>query len=353
MSDRPLSTSIHQIDPDASGSFWYNVAEALGRGRTFNFILGGRGIGKTFSAFRYCLDTGKKFMLLRRTGVEYEIAASATAGELRKQPGEEAGRTFAVEKEKGFSVFYRGDYDEESQKFVPSEPLGYASSLATFSNLRGAGFDSCDVCIFDEFVREPGKRNTIRHEATAFYNFYETAFRRKRVPVLFLSNSVSMNSPILADLDLIKILEYMIDNQVEFWEDEERDILIQLPRNLPISDAKRQDPIYKLTAGSAFAASALDNEWIFDDRHAVRRLDLRGMVPVCGLVLPDDTKAAIYRSKDSRRYYAARTKAGSMKYYSPDEFRATYGFQLKRLMLHDKFNFSDYALQLTLEQMLK
>ena len=49
---------------------WYNPSDMDSYGKTLNFIIGGRGIGKTYSMKRRCikrfLRSGKQFIYLRR-----------------------------------------------------------------------------------------------------------------------------------------------------------------------------------------------------------------------------------------------------------------------------------------------
>ena len=51
-------------------SMYYSFDDILSRNGVFNFIIGGRGIGKTYGAKKIAIDTyletGKQFIYLRR-----------------------------------------------------------------------------------------------------------------------------------------------------------------------------------------------------------------------------------------------------------------------------------------------
>ena len=53
---------------------YYNLHDLMTRGAAWNFIIGARGLGKTYAAKRYCIKdaikNGHEFIYLRRTDVE-------------------------------------------------------------------------------------------------------------------------------------------------------------------------------------------------------------------------------------------------------------------------------------------
>jgi len=54
-------------------SGYLNIAKILGKKLPFNFIIGGRGTGKTYGALKHVYNTGTRFMLMRRTQAQCDL----------------------------------------------------------------------------------------------------------------------------------------------------------------------------------------------------------------------------------------------------------------------------------------
>ena len=52
---------------------YVNIKGILDAGYPFNFIVGGRGTGKTYTALKTARETGTKFMLMRRTQSQSDL----------------------------------------------------------------------------------------------------------------------------------------------------------------------------------------------------------------------------------------------------------------------------------------
>jgi hypothetical protein len=96
------------------------------------------------------------------------------------------------------------------------------------------------------------------------------------VQTFLLSNSNSLNSPLLAALDLVKVVARMEDKGQQEYINPERGIAIFLLLDSMISERKRDTALYRATAGTDFAAMALDNEFAYDDLSDVKSLPLKG-----------------------------------------------------------------------------
>ena len=56
---------------------YYDVRTRAARLRPVSIVIGGRGIGKTYSALRYYLGMGKPFMYIRNTDKQMSLCATA------------------------------------------------------------------------------------------------------------------------------------------------------------------------------------------------------------------------------------------------------------------------------------
>lgn len=331
---------------DASSSLYFDMAATLNRGYPFTFICGGRGIGKTFSFFKAALDRGRLFMYLRYTGPEFDRAC-----DFATSPISEHVAPFVADSSSGAAAIYDAAYEDD--RLVKGELIGYCGALTTFKTARGTSFPfhDGDLCLFDEFIPEPGSRQQIKDPLRSWNNFHETAFRRAKVQTVFCSNSDSLQSPILAGLDLIRPIEYMIDHELTEWADDTRGILIVLPKDVPISAEKRKDPLYKLMQGTDFDAMALKNLWTQDDRHDVKAVKLTEYRPL-GSLNDAGILISAWAHKSSGKLYFCRAKAQG-PVYNKMQFRAFYQRPYKLAQLADKLLFYDYHVKIKIREVLE
>ena len=112
----------------------------------FNFIIGGRGTGKTYGALKYAYENDIRFMLMRRTQSQADLISKPEFS-VFKPLNEDLGWNVMVKSiSKYNSMFYEPGGDAEEM----SHPIGYTCALSTLSNMRG--FDASDIqlLIYDE-----------------------------------------------------------------------------------------------------------------------------------------------------------------------------------------------------------
>lgn len=255
-------------------SGYVNVRYCMGFNMPFTIIIGGRATGKTFNSQLVCIEDHLIYMLMRRTQAQADIISKPAFSPI-KPVADYLHRSFVIDAATKYNGTITTDDDGEHQL------IGYTAALSTFSNLRGFSGEDIQVIIFDEFIPELHER-ALKHEDSAFFNVIETINRNRElnggrpVQTLLLSNSNSLNSPILAALDLVKVIAKMMDKGQEEYINPNRGIAIFLLYNSMISELKRDTALYRATAGTDFAAMALDNEFAYDDLSDVKSLPLKG-----------------------------------------------------------------------------
>lgn len=304
-----------------------NIPAILKRGMTFNFVIGGRGTGKTYGALRHIIETGTKFCLMRRTQSQLDTIARADTSPF-KPIMRDLGLQWTCEPVSiGKSVYgyFKTTTDEEG-KPVYGELLGYAIALSTVANLRGFDMSDIDVLIYDEFIPETHER-AMRNESDAFYNCYETLNRnrelagRKPIQVLCLANSNDFACPILVGLGLVSTVERMIANGRTDYCNPQKGVGIFLLTDSPISERKKATALYKLTHGTAFSQMAINNAFAGMDDPDVYSVDLREYNPIVSV-----GELCVYRHKSAALYYVSIHKSGNVGHYSGD------GVDMKRFM---------------------
>lgn len=328
---------------------WLNFEHIAGKKTPFNIVLGGRGIGKTFSALKYALENSIVFLLLRRTQ-----AQALLIGNPKFCPIKPVANMLDIEYEidrggRGqCDTIYIGDSEDK-------QIAGYTAALTTFVNMRGFDSSEIDMIIFDEFIPELHERS-VKHEYDAFVNMYETVNRNREltgkppVTVYLLGNSNTLNSPILQGMKVIRKIERMYNTEQNESILPDIGLSIFICRNSPISERKAETALYRLTKGSSFADMALNNTFAYDDFENVRAMRL---TPEYKLLARYDL-AYIYSWRDT--LYVCRTCTG----VPPAEFdnndidreRFIRRFpNFYRLLINRAIIFADFELQVLLTKL--
>lgn len=326
---------------------WYSIPEDT-KLRPFTFIVGGRGIGKTYSAQdRAITKHRKKFLYLRNTREQLQESCGAFGNPFKKWATDH-GRDILMELEKRHAIIneYEGSGDN-----ISKELIGYGANLSTFENLRGVDLSDVEFILFDEFIEN---RTLMFDQFAAFNHMYETVNRNRELEgkeplkVVLLSNAQRLGNPILRGFNLIPTIENMQKTGQRSYAN--GPIRIELPFS-EVSDAKRETALYKATQGTAFSSEALDNNFINDSFTGVKQVNLMEYTPMFCI-----DNIYIYKHKSEVLYYACSVPANVKKYRSVDNyvvFYRLYGLQLKLAYGSDKLLFSDYSTKIDLLNLLK
>ena len=328
---------------------WYDAPADIKKGYIFNFVIGGRGIGKTYGLLKDTIENETRFIYLRRSNTEIKICGRE-AGNPFKKLNDDLGTYYYIEGSEEISVIRYLDENEEKHT------VGYAAALSTFANMRGVDFSDIELIIFDEFVQHAENRRLLKDELESFLNFYETVNRNREmqgkppVRVFFLSNAVSIASPILTGLGLTKVIEKMIRKDKEYYYDDDRSIMLHLPYDQEFVQAKGETFLYKLTKGMAFSSHALQNMFAYDSFFNVKSKNLAEYIPVCAY-----ENIFIYKKKTAGEYYACYARADCPVYDSDsrDLFRRKYGLRFKTAIIEGRFIFSEYSIKTLVSELVK
>lgn len=243
---------------------YYNFDKLFSYNAIYNYVVGIRGVGKTYGAVRKAIqksiDTGEQFVLLRRWKTELLTKDSffdafIVNGEFPEWDFRVTGM-FA-------EMSLKSEADEKKRKW---QRIGYFIALSQGQHYKGKPFPLVKTIIFDEFIIETGNMQYIKNEAEVFNNFFVTIDRyERRTRVLFLANSVSIINPYF--------LEYEIEPQPgEEWIFARRSketnlpfIVCHFPKSEDFAKEVHKSRFGEFIEGTAYDAYAVGNQ--FADNH--------------------------------------------------------------------------------------
>jgi len=241
----------------------------------FVFMIGARGIGKTYGAIETALLHNLKSVFLRRTQTQADEIGVPTLSPVKPVATDHGVDYKVISISKSFKGVVFGD-DEE--------PLIYCGALSTLHNLRG--FDASEVThlFYDEFIPQSNEK-PIQHEGEAFLNAYETMNRNRELkgmnPIQFvgMSNSNRLDNPLFMDLNLVTFCDRVFNKGYICAIDKSRGFAVLNFEDSPISKKKRQTALYKFANGTDFDKMALDNEFR-DYRTPSKSYPITSLVPL-------------------------------------------------------------------------
>lgn len=244
---------------------WYDFGKLLSYNGTFNFVAGGRGIGKTYGAkkrtIRAALRSGEQFIYLRRYKSELITSKQTFFADIGDEFPDWDFRV--IGNEAHAAPVATADDDKR-----PWQTIGYFISLSNAQSQKGASFHNVTSIIFDEFIIEKGHLRYLPDETTVMLNFYSTVDRyQDKTKVLFLANSVSIMNPYF--------IQYNIrpDEEKEFTTKHDGYVVAHFPDSSQFQSSVYQTAFGKFIQGTQYADYAVGNA--FADNNAAM-LSIKG-----------------------------------------------------------------------------
>lgn len=310
---------------------YLNVPGIVSCGMPFIFGTGGRGIGKTYGVFSWCLDQGKKFIYMRRTQSELESCWSDEEINPFKKLNVDRGENLGIIKHSKYTGWIcEREADSNGRLVQKGSVIGIAIALSTFANIRGFSGEDFEVLFYDEFIPERHVR-PIKDEANAFFNAIETINRNReldgRAPLLVIcmSNANRLDNPLYMGMGVVSKVDRMKRDRQEISIQPSRGLCLINMEYSPISERKKNTALYLLTSNTTFENMALSNEYIGeDDRRYIGSRPLSEYAPI---VAPGEI--CIYKHKSRREYYVSTHKSGAPQVFMTSDsdlhrFRKAY-----------------------------
>jgi Podovirus DNA encapsidation protein (Gp16). len=174
-------------------SAYYNFDKIYSMNGVYNFVVGLRGVGKTYGKKVKCvkaaIEKGHEFIYLRRYKEELKAAKGSFFNDFL---GEFPDYDFQV----SGNVAQYSHKRLRDEKKRPWFTLGYFMCLSQGQTFKSVPFPLVRHIIYDEFILEKGMTHYLPDEASVFTNFFNTVDRSKdKTRAWFLANAVSIDNP--------------------------------------------------------------------------------------------------------------------------------------------------------------
>lgn len=225
-------------------SLYYDGNKMLSYNRILNFVIGARGIGKSYfyklHPIKRFLKYGEQWIYVRRYKPELKKVTNYFNDVMREFPNHEfkiKGREF----------------------YIDGKLAGWSIPLSTWQSEKSNAYPNVSTIIFDEFIREKDNSGYIPNEVDALLNLMDTVFRdRDNVRCICLSNAVSVVNPYFLYFDLVPNINKRFNPY--------KDILIEIPDAKDFAAERRKTRFGSLIDGTTYGDMALDNEFTNDSQ---------------------------------------------------------------------------------------
>lgn len=284
---------------------YFSITSLYKYNMAFNFVVGGRGTGKTYGALKDMLVNNRKFIFMRRSQTQLKQVCEEKEFEMEDESKVRVSLSpfKSIERDTGMHVEIEKISKDLYAFFHNNKHIGYGCAMNTLSNIRGFDASDIDYLIFDEFIPLPGEMCK-KDEGRMLMDAYETINRNREfnggqpLQMFCLANANDIDCPIMLDLELTEAVEKMINREKRFRIDGKRGYTFSLLENNEFEEAKRNTVLYRFTKGLKYNAMAFENKFAYDDFTNVRSLNIKEYVPLWSI-----GDYYIYMHKNRSEYY--------------------------------------------------
>ena len=230
---------------------YYDITKTLSYNCLFNFVVGMRGVGKTYSfkkwAIRDFLKTGAEFIYVRR----YKTELRGKDGKFIEKFFDDMTMEFpdVKFKVKGLEFYINDTY------------AGQAIPLSTAKALKSVPFPNVNKICFDEFILDKGAYHYLPDEVTNFLELYSTIARqRDNVRAVFLSNALTVSNPYFTYFRLA------LPHGKKTIVRRSDEILLEVVKDVEFTETAQKTRFGSIIAGTEYGAYNMENEFFRDNR---------------------------------------------------------------------------------------
>ena len=276
---------------------FYDYNNLFSRNALFNFIIGERGVGKTYGilkkAVKDYIKNGDEFVYIRRYKTELKMFNQILDPHI------------ANEEFKGHEVKIKG-----GKVLIDGHIGGYAFPLSTAVTMKSSSFPKVKTIIFDEFIIDKGNVIYINDEVTKFLEMYETIARMRDVKVYFLGNAITLYNP------YFEYFNITIPYNSEFKIYKDGLILVNYIKNEEYREAKKKTKFGKLLSDTNYGKYAIDNELLRDNDKTFIVGKLPANVKILCNMIIDGHTLGVWRDNNVNYYVSNKYDPNITRVYS-------------------------------------
>ena len=232
---------------------YYDYQKVLSYNALLSFIIGERGVGKTYGAKKFWIKKyikkNDEFVYLRIYKTELKSSVPKFFDDLK------ANNEF---KDHKLTV-------KNNNFYCDGKICGYALPLSTANILKSTSYSKVKTIIFDEFIIDKGCYHYLQNEVTQLLDIIETIGRLRDIRVIFLGNAISITNPYFTYFDLS--LPYKSD--IKTFKDGL--IVVNYIKNEEYRAVKKASRFGKLIEGTEYGKYAIDNEFLRDSKSFISK----------------------------------------------------------------------------------
>lgn len=231
---------------------FFDIKRNLTHNCLFNFIVGSRGVGKTFSFKKWAIEDFLKnegqFVYVRRYEKEAKKAVRTFWDDIRY-------------------LFPDHELTVKGNNFLIDGAIaGYAIILSTAKIEKSVSYPHVNKICFDEFLIEKGYYRYLPDDVGSFLNLYETIARPGSghcdVVVFFMANAITWTNPYFLYFKIQKPKKRDKNNKL-IWKN--GDILLEMTDGNGFTDVKKQTRFGQIIDGTPYGEFSINNEFLLDD----------------------------------------------------------------------------------------
>ena len=232
---------------------YYNLNKVLSYNAFLNFLVGERGVGKTYSTTKFLVSQfikkGYEFAYIRRYKTELS---------------KDAPQFFDAIKEN--QEFPKHNLYYKNGKFYCGDKVcGHSMTLTTAQNLKGSNFPKVKYIIFDEFIIEDGQHHYIKNEVMNFLGLVESVARTRDVKIFLLGNASSLVNPYF----LFFNIELPYNSDIKLYKNGL--VLLNYMKNEEYREFKKKTKFGQLVSGTEYEDYAINNVFKNDTKEFIMK----------------------------------------------------------------------------------
>lgn len=252
------ATKKKEIPSIVDSSIFFDGRRTLTHNCLFNFIVGSRGVGKTFWFKTWAIEdfikNENQFIYVRRYDKESRKAVKTFFDDIRyKYPDHElkvVGNLF----------------------FIDGKIAGYCIVLSMAKIEKSVSYPYVNKICFDEFLIEKGHYKYLPDDVGAFLNLYETIARPGSghcdVIVFFMANAITWTNPYFLYFK-VKRPQKEDKNGKSIWK--KGDILVELTDGNGFAEAKQKTRFGQMISDTPYGEYSINNQFLLDDETFIEK----------------------------------------------------------------------------------